>query len=408
MNLQEWLANIQQTHPKDWDLGLERVGRVAKRLSLTHPASTCFLIAGTNGKGSTCEFLAQLCHESNISFGKTTSPFFHRYNEQIVINGEAASDEQIVAALEVIKAAADEISLSYFEYGALAAMWLFQEAKVEVAILEIGLGGRLDAMNVVEPDVSIITRIALDHQDWLGDTREKIGFEKAGIMRNGVPVVVLDEECPQSIKDHAEAVGAKMKLVGEDFQYSSTQFHYQTQQLDLPGTHLPQPSLIAATVGFLEAGFPLSQDTLDVAVSKAQLPGRFQVIETAPFKVLDVCHNPDAARYLVVKLSALKEVKHWHFVIGIYADKNLGGIFQHLAPMDATWYFSDLEAERGATSENLAMVLEDSCGLTASTYAKVSEALEAAEQSLGSGHGIAVLGSFSTVAAALSHYQIDH
>lgn len=403
--LQEWLADIQQTHPKDWDLGLDRVGKVARRLSLTHPAPTCFLIAGTNGKGSSCEFLGQLCTHSGISYGKTTSPFFHRYNEQIEINGELASDKQIVEAFEQIKRAANEISLSYFEYGALAAMLLFKQAEVQVAILEIGLGGRLDAMNVIEPDVCVITRIALDHQDWLGDDREKIGFEKAGIMRPGVPVVVLDEDCPESIKRHADSTGAHLKLVNRDFDYTRESLRLDEHEFDLPTTTLPQPSLVAAIAAFIEAGFEVSQDLIEHVASVAGLPGRFQVVRQAPFTVLDVCHNPDAAGYLAQKLEQAADVDHWHFVIGIYSDKDHEGIFRHLAPLPASWYFTDLEAERGEEADELRRVLHDSCGLSAQSYDKVSSALEAAEKAMESGHGIAVLGSFSTVAAALDYLE---
>lgn len=402
-NLDDWLEDIQQTHPKDWDLGLDRVGEVARRLEVTHPAQTCILVAGTNGKGSTCEFLAGLCRSSNRTYGKTTSPFFHRYNEQIEINGQPVSDEELVTSFEVIAKAAGEISLSYFEYGALAAMLLFQQAEVEVGIFEIGLGGRLDAMNVIEPDASVITRIALDHQDWLGDSRELIGFEKAGVMRAGKPVVILDEDVPMSVLGHGVDIGAKVSLVGRDFQYDETSLQFDGQSLKLPPTQLPLASAVAAIMAMATLGIGPDQRNLERALSSASLPGRFQVLAADPFMVLDVCHNPDAASYLCKKLQAKTEIKRWHLVLGIYKDKDHSSIFQNLAPLTASWYFADLGGERGAQGADLALVLDESCGLSSEVYDKVPTAFAAAENAVGKDEGIAVLGSFATVSAVLEH-----
>ncbi len=403
-SLEQWLADIQQTHPKDWDLGLDRVGEVAGRLAMRHPAPTCFLVAGTNGKGSTCEYLAQLAKASDCSYGKATSPFLLDYNEQIIINGEPAGDEEIVAAFEQIRAAADEISLSYFEYGALASMLLFKQAAVQVAILEIGLGGRLDAMNIVEPDVSIITRIALDHQDWLGETRDEIGFEKAGVMRSGKPVVVLDEDPPERLLEHAVNIGAIVSLVKRDFSYDSNALTTETERFQLGVTHLPLASAVAAIVGCLAANLELSQEAVSSALAEARLPGRFQILQEDPVVVLDVCHNPDAAAYLVNKLKTLNVVK-WHIVAGMYADKDHGGVFQHLAPLSCAWYLSDLESPRGALAKDLQAVLSDVCGLNCQTYDKVGHALDDAKQAVQQGEGVVVLGSFSTVAAVLAQAQ---
>jgi dihydrofolate synthase/folylpolyglutamate synthase len=400
MNLDDWLAEIQATHPKDWDLGLDRVGEVGRRLNLLHPATTCFLVAGTNGKGSTCEYLAQLCSATGKSYGKATSPFLHRFNEQIVINGEPATDEDIVHAFTTIKAAAAKISLSYFEYGALAAMYLFQRAGVAVGIFEIGLGGRLDAMNIIDANVSIITRIALDHQDWLGDTREAIGFEKAGIMRGGKPVVVLDEDPPQSLLQHANAVGAELQLVNRDFHYEVHSLEFANQTLHLGEAKLPLASAVAALVAWHAAGFDLDQAHVDHMIQCANLPGRFQIIDQSPLTVLDVCHNSDAASYLVEKLKHCGK-QGWHIVAGIYADKDLAEIFQQLDPVAVSWYFANLDAARGADASELQAVLSDACGSSSQTYDKVSSAFEAARQAVGQQEGILVVGSFATVAATL-------
>lgn len=401
MNLNEWLEDIQKTHPKDWDLGLDRVGEVGRRMDVLHPAKTCFLVAGTNGKGSTCEYLAQLAAAQGKSFGKATSPFLNRYNEQIVINGQLAEDDEIVGAFEAIRHAAGEISLSYFEYGALAAMFLFKRADVEIGIFEIGLGGRLDAMNIIDPDVSVITKIALDHQDWLGDDREAIGFEKAGVMRTEKPVVVLDEDAPQRLLDHARAISSELQLVNRDFSYTASEITIDKQSYRFSQTVLPIPSAVAAIIAYRAAGFVLTQAQVDKALQQGRLPGRFQIASRDPWVVLDVCHNPDAAEYLVKKLSELN-VTRWHVVAGVYADKDQAGIFQHLAPTSASWHFADLSAPRGAPATDLSRVLSDSCGLTAKTYDKVSLALAGALKAVSPGEGVLVLGSFTTVAEAMT------
>lgn len=402
MELAAWLEKIQKLHPIEWDLGLERVGEVGRKLDLIKPAATVFLVAGTNGKGSTCEYLANYCQALNLSYGKSTSPFLTTYNEQIIVNGLPACDETISAAFAEIEAARGAISLSYFEFGALAAMLIFKQHEVDVAILEIGLGGRLDAMNIVQPDVSIITRIALDHQNWLGDSREAIAVEKAGVMRRNVPAVIVDPEPPQSLIDEAERQGAVAKIIQRDFQMVDGQLAVDGQVYQLPSTRLPLPSAVAATVAILAAGYVLDQEIVTSVLESGQLPGRFQEVPGSPSLVLDVAHNPDAASYLLSKLER-EGYGSLQAVVGLYKDKDIAGVFQHLSPAISGWHFIDLPGDRGASAEYLQAVLSDSCGLSGKTYDKVGLAIDAAKSCSDPEGTVLVFGSFLTVAAVLEY-----
>lgn len=402
MELAAWLEKIQKLHPKEWDLGLERVGEVGRRLDVLKPAPMVYLVAGTNGKGSTCEVLAGYCQALNLSYGKTTSPFFSRYNEQIVIDGKPVDDKQIADAFAEIEKVRGEISLSYFEFGALAALLIFKRQSVDVAILEIGLGGRLDAMNIVDPNVSIITRIALDHQDWLGDTRDIIAIEKAGIMRRDKAVVMVDPNPPQSLMVEAQRQGARPFQMFRDFTVEENWLAFQTQRFELPKTKLPLPSAVAATVAFLTGGYELTQQQVTEVLESASLIGRYQRLAGDTDFILDVAHNPDAASFLAGKLKSDGE-SQLQAVVGVYRDKDIAGIFQHLAPHVGDWHFINLPGDRGASAEHLAAVLSDTCGLTAQTYDKVSFAVEAAKNRSKPNGKVLVFGSFLTVAVVLEY-----
>jgi dihydrofolate synthase/folylpolyglutamate synthase len=234
-------------------------------------------------------------------------------------------------------------------------------------------------------------------------------------MRSNKPVVVMDDDCPTSVLEHAAALNSELRLVGRDFDYGHDQLTVNTRYYSVPQTQLPLPSAIGAVVGFLEAGFEVSQDELTRALEVASLPGRFQIIGNKPVTVMDVCHNPDAAEYLAKKLVQIPDVDEWHFVIGIYRDKDQGGIFHNLSPLKSTWYFCDLPGPRGANAIDLSRVLHETCGLSSQTYDKVSTALDAAIYTVKNAakndvelrQGIAILGSFSTVGAALQHLNLD-
>lgn len=406
MNLSQWLEKLQTQHSKDWDLGLARVGEVGARLDVLKPAKSAILVAGTNGKGSTCAYLEAYCQSFNLTYGKTTSPHLQRYNEQVVINGQAVSDEALISAFKEIEAARQDISLSYFEFGALAAFILFKQHKIDVAIVEIGLGGRLDAMNIVEPDLSIITKIDLDHQDWLGDNREVIAVEKAGVMRAGKPVICVDEDPPRSIESEARRQKARLFQLGRDFHLKADVLHIVTAEEErhwqLPKTQLPLPSAMAATVAMVQLGYTIDQPTATQVLTDTALPGRYQRIIGPPNVILDVAHNPNAVRHLRKRLES-EGLADLHVVIGMFRDKDHASIFQHLSPLVSTWHLVDLPGERGASAELLNGVLSDSCGLTGNTYGKVSTAMAAAISA--SQNTVLVMGSFVTIAAALDHFQ---
>jgi len=422
MNLNQWLKKIQAIHPVSWDLGLERVGEVARRLDLLKPARQVFLIAGTNGKGSTCEMLAQLCQVCDLSYGKTTSPYLLRYNEQFVINGEEVADQVIVNAFEKIDAARTNISLTYFEFSALAALFIFKQEKLDVAILEIGLGGRLDAMNIVDVDISIITRIAIDHEEWLGSNREDIAREKAGIYRQGRPCIIVDSNPPKSLFEEAINHQVDAKFLGRDFFFDANKLSLGDKEFEIPAGKLPAPSILAAVAAFITGQRIITQDNINEAVLQATLPGRYQKIHQKSPKgqdlivIMDVAHNPDAAEYL---LGALQDdgISHVQAVVGMYRDKDVDQVFNILSPIVKEWHFPMLDNERANAPEKLSSHLYSCCGLEGITYDTVSAAYRAALDGIErlSNTGlpvkekgvILVFGSFSIVAAMLLQLNLE-
>lgn len=409
MTLAEWLERIERLHPKAWDPGLERVGEVADRLGVRRPAPRVVLVAGTNGKGSTVEMIDRLCREQGLSVGKSVSPHLVRFNERIVIDGAPADDDEIVAAFETIDDVRGDISLSYFEFGALAAMVIFQRRGVDVAVLEIGLGGRLDAMNVAAPDVSVITRIALDHQDWLGDDREAIGAEKAGIMRRDVPCIIADPDPPASLAVRGSEVGARCLVVGRDFgladdaKAGERAFFAGDLMLDsLPLVSVPTENLLAAIQATLCLDVSLTAATVHAALGDFALAGRFEWREGARRTLLDVAHNPDAAAWLAERLASL-DLRSCHAVFGMYGDKDIAAVVACLAPFVDAWYIAGMDVGRGATPEVIAPVVTDAGGSVIGKYAKVSDAYDAAVENTRQGDVILVFGSFIIVGGVLEH-----
>ncbi len=392
-SLDEWLSYIDTVHPVGWDLGLERVHKVGARLDVLHPAPITILVAGTNGKGSTCEYLAAFAAAEGLSCGKSTSPHLFRFNERIVIDGQPVSDEQIIAAFEQIEAARGDITLTYFEFASLASMQLFKSHTVDVAVLEVGLGGRLDAMNIVEPDLSIITSIALDHQGWLGDTREQIALEKAGIMRADVTCVIADRNPPSTLASHAESTGAPVCFIGRDF--------------DLPegikATSLPPDSF---AVAFEAAGQLdwMRTTAIDIAASTA-LAGRRTWIEGQPSVLLDVAHNPAAAISLAGYLEEQTLRGDIHALLGIYADKDIESVTGALAPYIKTWHLTAMEEARAASTDEIEDRLADQVRGNSTAYVKIPDAVTGILSRAKAEDLILVFGSFPVVAGGLQHFQ---
>lgn len=388
-SLQEWLLYIDQVHPVGWDLGLDRVREVGQRLDVLHPATTTVLVAGTNGKGSTCEYLASFAAAVGKSCGKSTSPHLFRFNERIVIDGEPLSDEVIVNAFSQIETAREDITLTYFEFASLASMLLFKQAGVDVAVLEIGLGGRLDAMNIVSPDLCIITSIALDHQAWLGDTREAIGFEKAGIMRQGITCLIADRDPPASILAHAETMQAPVRLIGQDFDTPES----------IPDPQLPVDSFVVSFEAARLMGWDLG--AADSIAAQTTLPGRRTWLGQNPKVLFDVAHNPAAAASLAAYLETQAIDGDIHALLGMYSDKDIEQVTALLSPLIKTWHLTGLTDPRAAETGELKNRLAEQGRGFCTAYVNIEDAVEGILQSAQAEDMILVFGSFPVVAGAL-------
>lgn len=387
-SLDHWLSYIEELHPVGWDLGLDRVKEVGRRLNLLHPATTTILVAGTNGKGSTCEYLERFAMANGLRVGKSTSPHLHQFNERIAINGTPVSDHSLVRAFQEIESARKEISLTYFEFATLASLFLFREEKVDVAILEVGLGGRLDAMNIVDPDLTVITSISLDHQSWLGDTREEIAREKAGIMRAGVSCIVAARDPPESIFECASALGAPVSVIGRDF---NTVEGFESV--------LPRDSFAAAQQAAKVLGWDVSNSKEIAATTR--LAGRRTVLKDKCEVLLDVAHNPAAAISLAEHLHTHWDGRDIHAVIGMYKDKDIESVSGILMPLFKTCHLTNLDEPRGEDADNLLRRLSGKPAGNLKTYVKIKDALEGARKEANPADLILVCGSFPVVTGVL-------
>jgi len=416
-SLSAWLEWLEKNHPTEIDLGLGRITCVAKRMELLTPSATVITVAGTNGKGSCVTATAALLGAAGHSVGVYTSPHLLHYNERIVVNGSPVADEEICSAFESIFNACqqissdhpDPVSLTYFEYGTLAALEIFRRRQVTAVVLEVGLGGRLDAINIVDADVAVITSIALDHMDWLGDNREAIGYEKAGIMRAGKPVVCADFSPPQSLLAHAHNLSASLHLITRDFGYSATSesaWDWWSGSITFssqPLPHLPLPSLAAALQVATILGLDLLQLDAFSRVAALRVPGRFQTLQWRDRKIiLDVAHNPAATAYLVERLAAgVAANAKVHGIVAMMADKDRMQSLKNLAGHISNWYIADLaHIPRAASVEQLQQNLVD-LGQGCKFSGSVVDCLHAAYENSHPGDCILVFGSFYTVAAGL-------
>jgi len=387
-SLNDWLSYIEEVHPLGWDLGLNRVREVGRRLKLLHPAATTVLVAGTNGKGSTCEYLERFAMANGLSVGKSTSPHIHLFNERIAIDGEPVSDQSIVRAFQEIESARKEITLTYFEFATLASLFLFSQQKVDVAILEVGLGGRLDAMNIVDPDLTIITSISLDHQDWLGNTRAEIAREKAGIMRAGVRCILADRDPPESVDEYASELGAPLSIIGRDF-----------DSLEDIDTVLPRDSFDAAQQASKMLGWDVSSSE-EIGVT-TRLTGRRTVLKDKCEVLLDVAHNPAAAIGLAEHLCAHWHGRDIHAVIGMYKDKDIESFLGILVPLFKTCHLTSLGEPRGEDADRILRRLSVKPDGNVETYVNIKDALDGAREEASPADLILVCGSFPVVSSVL-------
>ena len=422
--LPDWLAYIEAQHPKSIDMGLERVRVVANRMGLEKPARHVITVGGTNGKGSTVAFIEAIARAQGWGVGAYTSPHLLHYNERVRIDGQDASDAALVQAFEAVESArhstpGDSVPLTYFEFGTLAALWLFARSELDLAILEVGLGGRLDAVNIVDPDVAVITAVGLDHQDWLGDDREAIGFEKAGITRAWKPLVLGEDDPPASVLRHAYAIGASAIRGGSDFLVDPPEFGGDAWrwrevgfEVDLPLPALAAPVQLrnaASAIAALRAlDAPVDAESMARGVANAQLPARLQRFERNGVEVLvDVGHNPHAASALA---QALRARAHGGRTLAVYAalaDKDHAGVVDALAPQVDAWLLAGTEAAgaRGFTAQALQARLSQRAGSSAASgaavHADVVAALRAALAQAARGDRVLVFGSFHAAGEAL-------
>ncbi|GAB3360387.1 bifunctional tetrahydrofolate synthase/dihydrofolate synthase [Lysobacter tyrosinilyticus] len=431
-SLPQWLDYIERQHPKTIDMGLDRVREVATRMGLKKPAKKVITVGGTNGKGSTVAFIEAIARAAGWKVGAYTSPHLLAYNERVRIDGADAGDADLVAAFEAVEAAREATLLTYFEYGTLAALWLFARSKLDLVILEVGLGGRLDATNLVDPDVAVITTVDLDHQDYLGNDREAIGFEKAGIARAWKPLVLGDDDPPASVLRHAYAIGANSLRAGCDFffatasgpgnRFSPTDAtppapdHWAWRELrhaiELPLPQLAAPVQLrnaATAIAALRAlGKKLPTAAIAEGVANASVAGRLQRFQRGGVEVVvDVGHNPQAARELAEWLAATPTAGKTSAVFAALGDKDARGVVEALAGRIEAWHLAGLaeHGPRGVSVADFAQRLAGTAAASGTTHATVAEALRAVLKAAGEGDRILVFGSFHTAADALSELQ---
>ena len=426
-NLADWLTRLESLHPKAIDMGLERVAQVRDALALRLDCPV-FTVGGTNGKGSTCAMLEAILLQGGYKVGLYTSPHLVHFNERARLAGEIVTDEELVAQFAAVEAARGDVSLTYFEFTTLAILRLFAQSGLDAVILEVGLGGRLDAVNVIDADVAIVTSVDIDHTEYLGVTREQIGFEKAGIFRAGRPAICSDPVPPQSLIDHAEAIGADLWLLGRDFNYSGDkqQWNYggrsvRRSGLGYPGLRGANQLLNAcAALAALEAlrdRLPLGAQEVRSGLAMVELPGRFQVLPGRPTVVLDVAHNPHAAAALAQNLGNMGFHPYTYAVFGAMADKDIDGIIAHMKPLVDHWCVTDLPLPRAASAADIAARLSEAGVDNSSakdaersirTFASPAEAYANARSRAGENDRIAVFGSFLTVAGVIAARKSEY
>ena len=413
--LEGWLARLERQHPKTIDLGLERVREVAVRMSLGKPARQVITVGGTNGKGSTVAFIESIARAAGMKVASYTSPHLLRYNERVRIDGVDASDADLVRAFNVVEEARGETSLTYFEAGTLAALWLFEQADLDLAVLEVGLGGRLDAVNIVDADCAVITTVDLDHQDWLGDDIEKIGFEKAGIARAWKPLILGDDDPPSSVLRHAYAIGASSWRIANDFFAEPIDAqHWRWREVGFE-LMLPMPKLVApvqlrnaacAIAALRSIGFEADTELYARGIEQASIGARLQRFERDGIYILiDVAHNPQAARALAEALRLQRIQGCTHAVYAALVDKDVAGVVDAMRDVVDAWFLAGSEdaGARGISRADLMDRLAANLPV-GGHFDTVEQAIDAALESAGRGDRLLVFGGFHAAEQGLKHF----
>ncbi|ABM00355.1 bifunctional tetrahydrofolate synthase/dihydrofolate synthase [Shewanella amazonensis] len=400
--LGEWLDYLLAIHPTEIDMGLARVTEVAQRLRVKSLGDILVVtVGGTNGKGSTCAMLENILRRAGYRVGVYSSPHILHYNERIRIDGVDALDADIINAFERIEEARGDISLTFFEFATLTGLLLFKQAGLDVAILEVGLGGRLDATNLVDADIAVVTSVDLDHQAYLGNTRESVGREKAGIFRAGRPAIVGEPDMPSTVAEVANHCGALLYRVGQDFRYQREQSSWSYQgklrsltNMPLPQLPLPNAATVIATCEAIGERLNLSDTVVIEGIVTARLAGRLEELSQSPLVIADVAHNPHAARFLKSELVRWPG-KRVLALCGMLKDKDYREVLNIMHPAVADWYLVTLEGERGTRASELAAALP--AGAKAHTFDTIEQAREAILKDAGEGDVVIVFGSFYTV-----------
>ena len=418
MTLADWLAHCERLHPKTIELTLDRVAAVKARLGLNFdPATPVVIVGGTNGKGSTCAMLEAIGLAAGYRVGLFSKPHLVHFEERCRIAGESVAAEALLPHFEAVEAARGDITLTYFEFTFLAIARLLSTSSLDLCILEVGLGGRFDAVNVFDADCAVLTSIDVDHAEFLGHDRETIGREKAGILRRGKPAIVSDPLPPKSVIDEARAVGADLYRAGIDFRTQGDRQQWSWEGRATRFSGLAYPALrganqllnaagVLAALEALRQRLPVSAQAIRNGFARVELPGRFQVVAGEPTFVLDVAHNPHSIAALAQNLDQMGFFPRTHAVFGAMRDKDVAAILEKMAPLVDTWHFTDLPTARAARADELAASLATVPGLrpdvTVSTHATPGEALAAARAAADPVDRIVVFGSFYTVGGVLA------
>jgi dihydrofolate synthase/folylpolyglutamate synthase len=411
-SLDDWLAHCERLHPKTIDLTLERVQAVRDRLGLRFEAPVV-TVAGTNGKGSSCAMLESIALHAGWRVGLYIKPHLVHFEERCRIGGRSLAADALVPHFEAVEAARDGVSLTYFEFTTLAILRALSQAELDLVILEVGLGGRLDAVNAIDTDCALITSIAIDHVEYLGDDREGIGFEKAGIMRPGKPAVVADPQPPRSVVDHAARIGADLRLAGRDFGHTGDRQQWSWHGRKRRYSSLAYPALrganqllnaagVLAVFEALHERLPIPAQAVRTGLALVELPGRFQIVPGQPTIVLDVAHNPQSVAVLAVNLDQMGFFPRTHAVFGAMRDKDLAGVIAPVLPLVDAWYVAALPTDRAASTDQLAALVHAARhDAPVQTHATPAQALRAALAAADPADRIVVFGSFYTVGGVL-------
>jgi len=413
--LDAWLTWQESLHPTEIELGLERIATVLRRLHAQPTPFPVITVAGTNGKGSSVAMLESILRAAGYRVGAYTSPHLLRYNERIRLDGVPVNDALLMESFARVDAARADISLTYFEFGTLTALDIFYRDPPDVVGLEVGLGGRLDAVNIIDPTVALITSISVDHAEWLGNDRESIAIEKAGIMRAARPVVFSGRNMPASLAQRAQDLAAHLTVLGQDFHYRSSETDWRWWSGDQPAMTLPHPAMrgdhqfdnaagVLMVLQLLASQLPVSLQAIRQGLQDVVLPGRFQVIPAPVTWVLDVAHNPDGIARLADLLAATPVTGRTLAVIGMMGDKDIRAAIRHLQVEVNVWFTANLPTRRSADADELAELIQLQTGCQqVMACADVAAACDAAKAEARDGDRILVCGSFYTVAAALGH-----